>query len=201
MYVSTERLVLRSFRPTDVDAAHAILGDPACAPYLDGATAAWTETVDLIERASASNPAEEVAVCVRGTGELIGIVRSGHFLHGDDEVGGRELRWVVHRDYWGKGVATEATRTLIEEVFIDPSVTHVVAFCERDHLRARKVAEKIGMVEEQLISAAQIPVAAEVFGTTELELREIEVEEHSISPTLVRYVYTRPGARRTFQPT
>jgi len=199
--VSTERLILRRFRETDMDGAHAILGDPACAAYFDGTPAAWADTVDLIERAAHLDPVEEVAVCVRGSGELIGVVRSGPFIHGEDEIGGRELRWAVHRDYWGKGVATEAVRTLIEEVFIDPSVTHVVAYCERDHLRARKVAERIGMVEEKPIVAPPVPVAAEVFGTTGLELREIEIEERPLSPTLVRYVHVRPGARRVFQPT
>jgi hypothetical protein len=88
----------------------------------------------------------------------------------------------------------------MEEVFIDASVTHVVAYCERDHLRTRKVAEKLGMIEERVITTPPVPVAAEVFGTTSLELREAEPIERAVSPTLVKYVYTRPGARRTFQP-
>jgi ribosomal-protein-alanine N-acetyltransferase len=200
VYVSTERLILRRFRETDVDAAHGLLGDPACAAYFDGRALTWAETVDLIEGAIARDPFEEIAVSVRGSGQLIGIVRAGPFLHGDHELGGKELRWAVHRDYWGQGVATEAVGTLMEEVFIDASVTHVVAYCEREHLRTRKVAEKLGMVEERVITTPPVPVAAEVFGTTSLELREAEPIERAVSPTLVKYVYTRPGARRTFQP-
>jgi RimJ/RimL family protein N-acetyltransferase len=200
VYISTERLILRRFRETDVDATHGILGDPACAAYFDGVPLTWAGTVDYVERAAARETVEEVAVCLRVTGEVIGVVRSGAFLHGDNELGGRELRWAVHRDHWGKGIATEAGRTLVEEVFIDPSVTHVVAYCERDHLRTRKVAEKLSMVEERVMTAAALPVAGEVFGTVSLELREAEPSRTSVSESLVKYVYVRPGARRTFQP-
>jgi RimJ/RimL family protein N-acetyltransferase len=200
VYVSTERLILRRFRETDVDAAHSLLGDSACAAYCDGTALSWAETVDYVEAAIAHEPFQEVAVTLRGSGKLVGVVRSGPFLHGDDEFGGRELRWAVHRDYWGQGIATEATRTLIEEVFIDPSVTHVVAYCEREHLRTRKVAEKVGMTEQRVMSSAPVPVAAEVFGTVHLDLKEAETQGHAIAPTLVKYAYTRPGARRIFQP-
>lgn len=200
MYVTTERLVLRHFRETDVDAVHSLLGDPACAAYADGTAFTWADTVDFVERAVAREAFEEVAVTLRGSGEFVGIVRSGPFLHGDEESGGRELRWAVHRDHWGKGVATEAGRTLVEEVFIDAAVTHVVAYCEREHLRARKVAEKLGMTEERIMITAAAPVAAEVFGTVNLDLREAVPEARAVSPSLVKYVYVRPGARRTFQP-
>lgn len=200
VYVSTERLILRRFRETDVDALHSILGDPACGAYFDGEPITFAQTVDFVEAAISREPFEEIAVSVRGSGQLIGVVRAGPFIHGDDELGGKELRWAIHRDYWGQGVATEAVRTLVEEVFIDPSVTHVVAFCERDHLRTRKVAEKLGMVEEHVLVTPAVPVAAEVFGTTSLELKEAEPLGREISPTLVKYGYTRPGVRRTFQP-
>jgi RimJ/RimL family protein N-acetyltransferase len=199
VYVSTERLVLRRFRETDVDAAHSLLGDPACAAYFDGTALTWADTVDFVERAIARDAIEEVAVTLRG-GEFVGVVRSGPFLHGEDELGGRELRWAVHRDHWGRGIATEAARTLVEEVFIDSAVTHVVAYCEREHLRARKVAEKLGMVEERNLATPAVPVAAEVFGTVSLELREAVPDTRAVSPSLVKYAYVRPGARRIFQP-
>lgn len=198
--MSTDRLMLRGFHPTDVDAVHGFASDPQVCALLGREVPTWADTVEFVETAMATAPAESLAICLRGSGEVIGSVTAGHFPDGDIEFGSRELTWVLHPAHWGHGYATESVGTLIEELFIDPNLSRVVAFCHTDNVRAQGVAERVGMTRERQLDAGSLPVAGEVFGTVSLDLREAEPRVATRPTTDVKYALLRPGARRTFQP-
>lgn len=60
-----------------------------------------------------------------------------------------ELGWVIHRNYWNQGIATEAAKALLtysEDVL---GVHHFIAHCDSENIASYTVMEKIGMVRVQ----------------------------------------------------
>ena len=55
-----------------------------------------------------------------------------------------ELGYFLHRDYWGKGVMTEAVRLFCEEVFETTDVCEIHALVLAHNMRSRRVLEKCG---------------------------------------------------------
>src|SRR5262245_22748009 len=117
--IETERLIMRPFRETDLDAYTAILQTPEVRSWLllpenvnreyawDG-MARWMGQWHL--RGTGQWALEE-----RGTGVLVG--RAGSHWPQRDEWPGIEVGWTLHPDHWGKGYATEAGAEAVQHAF------------------------------------------------------------------------------------
>lgn len=60
-----------------------------------------------------------------------------------------ELGWVIHRNYWKQGIATEAAKALLtysEDVL---GIHHFIAHCDSENIASYRVMEKLGMVRIQ----------------------------------------------------
>jgi RimJ/RimL family protein N-acetyltransferase len=86
------------------------------------------------------------AVELRETGETIGfvgmLVPSFH-THFTPCV---EMGWRLSSAHWGKGLATEAARAVVDEAFDHHDFLELVAFTVPENLASRRVMEKLGMV-------------------------------------------------------
>lgn len=58
-----------------------------------------------------------------------------------------DIGWVIHRDHWGSGYASEAAKAIRDDAFDRLSLDAIHANMPVDHPASRKVAEHIGMVE------------------------------------------------------
>lgn len=57
-----------------------------------------------------------------------------------------EIGWHLHPDVWGRGVATEAARRVLDHAS-DHGLEHVVAVTHPDNLPSQRVALRLGMVD------------------------------------------------------
>ena len=55
-----------------------------------------------------------------------------------------ELGWVIHRDYWGRGIVTEAAFAMLDFAK-SKNYTSVIACCDSENVGSWRVMEKIGM--------------------------------------------------------
>lgn len=146
MRIETERLVLRRWRPDDVEPLAAILLHPEVAAWLGGGSR--DDVGLLVERYEHSF--EELgygryAVETRATGELVGrvgIMRQDGWTATPerDEVG-----WAVGRAHWGHGVATEAARAAIADGFERIGLERVLSWTLPENVASRRVMEKCGL--------------------------------------------------------
>ena len=149
--LATERLLLRKFVPGDAVALEGILGDPIAmqyypAPYDQAEIAAWI-------RRNVARYAHSGfglwAMLLKHSDEMIGdcgcFVRE---LEGNFEF---EMGWHVRRDLWGRGYATEAAQRCLEYAYSSLGAERVIALVRPENLSSCRVAEKIGMVCEQVI--------------------------------------------------
>jgi ribosomal-protein-alanine N-acetyltransferase len=59
-----------------------------------------------------------------------------------------EIGWRLAADYWGRGLATEAARTLAKHAFGELALSELVSFTVPKNVRSRRVMEKIGMTHD-----------------------------------------------------
>ena len=102
----TERLCLRPLQLSDLDALQRILSDPAVMRYLEPPFDRQ-RTEAFLRRAAGEEP-PVLGFCLRETGELI-----GHMIWHPYEDGVWELGWVLGREHWGRGYASELTAAAI----------------------------------------------------------------------------------------
>jgi len=147
--VRTERLLLRQWRPEDAEPLSEIYVQPEYLEFfmieydLEGTRAQierWQRMWD--EEGLSQWAVEELA-----SGRLIG--RIGLLRHDDwplEEAPVVEVGWTLHRDWWGRGLATEGGRASVEawrERLPDEQRLH--SFTVPANLRSRAVMERVGL--------------------------------------------------------
>jgi len=140
--IETERLWLRPMRIGDLDDFAALHADPEVTGFIRPLDR--TEAEERLRR-------DEVEWRERGHGLLAMLDReSGAFLgrcglkHWP-QFGETELGWVLRRDAWGHGYATEAARACAEWGFAELDVPYLTAMVDPDNARSIRVAERLGM--------------------------------------------------------
>ena len=141
----TERLELRAFEPSDLEALHAVYGDQDVTrftnpfPTLDDTR----RLLDIhVREAAAGNPAFW-AVIERASGDLIGDAGVGLI----DGIGPEyELGYTLGKPWWGRGYATEAARAVRDHALAQLGLPRVLAVVHPDNAASIHVLEKIGMV-------------------------------------------------------
>ena len=61
------------------------------------------------------------------------------------------LGYVIAREYWGNGYATEATKTVVEWAMLQESIYRIWATCDIENLASERVLEKAGMQREGIL--------------------------------------------------
>ena len=146
MGLQTERLDLRLLSEDDIEAWADFLGDPEATRLLhtpdpvqdrERALAGLRRWVEL-----ADDPIGSYAVSLRDTGETVGFVG---FIPRDHPWGQElELGWLIRRQFWGNGYATEAARAL------KPLVPgRFVSMIRVENEASANVARKLGMTVER----------------------------------------------------
>lgn len=135
--METERLVIRPFREDDLDDLHAILGD-ALTMKLCEPPYSLDKTRDFLG-----------SFCIKRGGALAAALRESDRVVGYllwNAVGRREceLGWFFNRAFWGKGLAFEACRKLIDHAFDCTDINKIVVETA-DALKSKGLALKLGM--------------------------------------------------------
>lgn len=147
MILETERLVLRPYRVADATAVHGYGSDPEVCRYTDFGPNTWDDTLGFLQTAASPIPPRiELAVTLRGDDAVVGGVGAWPMAEGRWEMG-----WVLHRDLWGRGYATEAARVVFESVAGRGDVHTIFARCRPENVASARVMEKLGMRYVELI--------------------------------------------------
>lgn len=142
--LETERLTLRMFRPSDLEAYAEMCADQDVMRYInDGRTLSREETwrdMAVILGHWELRGYGLWAVEERATRNLIG--RIGHW--NPEGWPGFEIGWMLGRRYWGHGFATEGAKAALKYAFSVLNVPHVISLIHSDNTPSIRVAEKLG---------------------------------------------------------
>ena len=146
--VETDRLLLRGWRDSDIDAWAELSADDEVMRSLghkSGLTFgdAWGEMARLAGHWALKGFGHWVLE-LRASGELVG--RAGLFYPPDWP--GLEVGWTVARPHWGNAYAGEAARASMEWARAELGADHLISLIADDNHRSQRVAEKLGMEQE-----------------------------------------------------
>jgi RimJ/RimL family protein N-acetyltransferase len=150
--LSTERLVLRSFLPRDVDDVLAYRSQPDVVRYIPGEPKTREQVVDMVAHSATAGLIDDkrthITLAVDLDGRVVGDVMLA--LNGLDGSDGKqvELGWVFTPDVQGQGYATEAARALAEIAFSEIGAHRVWAQLEPENTASSRICERLGMRRE-----------------------------------------------------
>ena len=140
----TDRLEIRAFVPGDREAMAAIYADPEVMRFIDTRGEDPSTWVDAYVAHQDRHGWGVWAIEERATGELIGEAGLAPLDgHGPD----LELGYLLRRDRWGRGLATEAARACLTAAFDQLGAHEVVAIVDEGNDASLAVARKVGFVE------------------------------------------------------
>lgn len=149
--LETDRLILRRFVPEDLDPLFALYRDPEIRRYFPEGVLTYEETREELEWFLNGHPSHPElglwATLHKGSNQFIG--RCGLLpwtIEGRFEV---EVAYLLAREYWGNGLATEAARAIARYAFDQLDLTRLICLVDPDNHASRRVAEKIGMTLER----------------------------------------------------
>jgi RimJ/RimL family protein N-acetyltransferase len=149
--LTSARLVLRRFRPEDLDAFVAYRSDPKIARYQS-----WevpypaSQARQFLQELQATHPDTpgewfQFAVALRRTDRLIGDC-AAHVAAEDPRQA--EIGFTLASQHQGYGYATEAVRRLLHYLLIERGKHRVSATCDDRNTRSAALLERVGMRSE-----------------------------------------------------
>jgi RimJ/RimL family protein N-acetyltransferase len=148
----TSRLTLRDIGAADFEAIHAYASDPDVTRYMFYGPRSEEDTRAYLERVLATQISEprrvwEVAIVETAGERLVGACDLT--LDQPDEA---DLGFVLSREVWGRGYATEAARALVRAGFDELGVKRIFATCDVSNHASARVLEKAGLRREATLN-------------------------------------------------
>ncbi len=154
--LSTQRLILRGFTAADLDALAPIYADPQVSRYIGDGTpadraATWRALAGMLGHWQLRGYGMW-ALIEQATGRLIG--RAG--LYNPEGWPGLEAGWLLARDRWGCGFATEAGHAILAYAFTQLSADHVISLIHPANTASIRVAQRLGeRLEREMVLKGQ----------------------------------------------
>jgi RimJ/RimL family protein N-acetyltransferase len=145
--IETERLLLRTWRPSDEAPFAALNGDPEVTRYLSGPMSR-EDSDELLARIRGhwrQHGFGLYAAEVKATGAFIGFVGLAIPSFLPDVLPAVEVGWRLAREHWGNGYATEGARASVAYGFGELGLKQIISIIDPRNAPSIRVAERLGM--------------------------------------------------------
>jgi RimJ/RimL family protein N-acetyltransferase len=146
----TARLLLRPFTTADFDDLYSLYSDPEVMRYIGAGVRTREETEQGMVRTADHWSRIGLgmwAVFEKDTGRFVG--RCG--LQPLAETPEIEVGYALHREFWGRGYATEGALAALRFGFETAGLNRIVAIARPENTGSRHVMEKAGMTYERTV--------------------------------------------------
>ena len=148
--LETERLILREFEESDLQAIHEYASDPEVVRYMEWGPNTEKDTREFLQRAfdqRRKQPRTDYGLAVILKAET-GLIGSGGIYIASQAHNEAELGYCFNRRFWGHGYATEAARAFVAFGFRELGLHRIYATCAPANAASARVMEKTGMQRE-----------------------------------------------------
>ncbi len=139
--IATKRCILRKMSCDDAQDLYSVLSDGEVMKYIEPPFD-MDKTLEFIKTAGLCDPPLVLAVEWKETGRVI-----GHAVFHPYDKSFYEIGWILHRDYWGKGIAQELTAALTARAGELKAVGCVIE-CDLRQTASGRIALKNGFAYE-----------------------------------------------------
>ena len=146
--VETERLILRPFKESDVDAVFAMRADADVMRYIREPQKRQ-EAINWIKLVSSRWENEGIGLCaviLKETNELVGWCGLWQLV----ETGEIEVGYAIAKNYWRRGFAAESAMASLEYGFNELNLDKIVACANPLNEGSQAVMRKIGMTFDHI---------------------------------------------------
>jgi len=144
MLLATPRLILRSWRPDDLETFAALNADPEVMRYLGAelSTEQATQLAEDIQERFLQRGFGMLPVERREDGVFLGICGINYTPWYPDE----EIGWRFAGEHWGHGYATESAAAWMSWAFTELGVPRLISVTDAPNVRSIAVMKRLGMV-------------------------------------------------------
>lgn len=146
--IETDRLRLRAFERSDIDAVAAYHILPSAQRYTQRSTRYASDVADIVGamrgQVSLQRPGDTLSLAMvrRGDNQLIGQV----CLHWSDATSGQgEVRFIIHPAFSGQGYLTEALTAIFDLAFDQFNIHRLMVRCDGRSHHSIKLMQTLGM--------------------------------------------------------
>ncbi|MHC1787878.1 MAG: GNAT family N-acetyltransferase [Christensenellales bacterium] len=138
--LSTDRLLLRAYRPEDLQDFYEMVSNPAGVRYEPYGPLTMEQAAQELDRRRVSG--EFTAVVLKSSGKVI-----GNIYLAERKCGAMEIGYLLNESWWGKGYAAEACKAVIEQAFTG-GVSRITAQCDPQNTASWRLLERLGFSRE-----------------------------------------------------
>ena len=147
--LETARLLIRPYVPEDLMECFRLMQDEALFAHLDMQVMTLEEYRELFAWLLSCYAVGfdgdfkySFNILLKETGAHVGWVGIGG---ADFDHAVKEIYWLIGRQYWNRGYATEAAAALLHYGFCTMGLERIQALCKKENVASRKVMEHIGL--------------------------------------------------------
>lgn len=151
--LETERLLLRHLILDDLEELFALYSDPEIRKYFPEGILTHDETKEELEWHMNGHPEHPElglwATIHKETGKFLG--RCGLLPWEIDSKLEVEIAYLLDKEFWGQGLASEAAKGILEYGFEKLNLTRLICLIDPQNVASQKVAKRIGMTLERSV--------------------------------------------------
>ena len=151
--LETKRLILRHLVLDDLDELFSLYQDPEIRRYFPDGVKNYDDTREELEWHMNGHPEHPElglwATIHKETGKFIG--RCGLLpweIDGKLEI---EVAYLLDRNFWHQGLATEAATGILKYAFGNLNLSRIICLMDPENIASQKVAQRIGMTLERKV--------------------------------------------------
>ncbi|MEE9452670.1 MAG: GNAT family N-acetyltransferase [Gammaproteobacteria bacterium] len=145
--LETERLILRTWRASDLEPMCKINQDPKVMAYFPGLQdrATTKQFIDKVTAHYQKNNYALYATQLKSTHEFIGFIGLDRVNFSAHFTPAIEIGWRLSSKHWNKGYATEGAKAVLHYAFTTLDIPEIISFTVTGNTPSRRVMEKIGL--------------------------------------------------------
>ncbi|GGD12640.1 N-acetyltransferase [Pontibacillus salipaludis] len=155
--LETKRLLLRKITLEDVDDMYHYVSNEEVTKYVTWeAHKSISDTKEFIEYALTQYENKDLSpwgIEYKESGKFIGTI---DFVYWEVNHNVAEIGYALSKDYWGKGISTEAVKEVIMFGFTCMDLVRIQARCLKENRGSERVMEKAGMSFEGILRKSML---------------------------------------------
>ena len=175
--LETPRLLLRHMEMNDLEELYALYQDPEIRRYFPDGVLTYEDTKEELEWYLNGHPQYPElglwATVYKESGKFIG--RCGLLPWEIDDKLEIEIAYLLDKNFWHQGLATEAASAIMSYAFDQLNLTRLICLMDPDNIPSQKVAQRVGMQLERQVDG----IAGDNFPTLIYAIEKLELVSSS----------------------
>ena len=150
--IETERLILRRYKESDIDAIYEIITDKRLTEYISYPPYTKEEELECIKawiKMADDNKKEKWVIELKSTNEVVGNIDVNTINEKNNYC---NVGYTIRYNYWGNGYASEALKAVSEHLLNNSGYYLVECSCNERNIASSKVMIKAGFKKDGYIA-------------------------------------------------